>query len=198
MFGKQCFGREHRKIDNVCLLSLHNLCNIKKKTKLKTIQLVFSSCEFSRCGPVVVAAGRVALHRFARQQETTFKQQYYYLSWQIAISSLVYLHNIHYTMLPLYVYLAIIGVLVQLDAVSCRLSTHRIGECLQASGGSSAKTAPKKQGRQLFLYFGDAGIEAVSVFKEYDIKRISSLAKCTAREDSSLFHDRLLIYIVFF
>lgn len=71
-----------------------------------------------------------------------------------------------------------------------RLSTQRIEECLKTATGAPPKPTKSSAGRQLFLYFGDAGIEAVSVLKDFDIKRINALAKCTALEDTTLFDDR--------
>jgi hypothetical protein len=70
------------------------------------------------------------------------------------------------------------------------MSIQRIEECLRDTAGPPPKQTKERAGRQLFLYFGDAGIEAVSVMKDYDIKRVNSLAKCAALEDSSLFEDR--------
>ena len=72
----------------------------------------------------------------------------------------------------------------------CKLSTQRIEQCVQSANIAQPKATSGKSGRQLFLYFGDAGVESISVLNEYEMKRIISVAKCTAMEDGSLFEDR--------
>lgn len=79
--------------------------------------------------------------------------------------------------------------LYQLAAVGAKFSLNNIDKCMQSLSADKG-SALEKKGRQMFLYFGDAGIEAMSVLSEHDRKRINLLVKCTQAEDNSLFEDR--------
>lgn len=74
--------------------------------------------------------------------------------------------------------------------VICQYSLDEIKGCVATAAGPAPPATKAKTTRQLFLYFGDAGIEAVNVLQEYDIKRITGLGKCAARIHPDLFEDR--------
>lgn len=77
----------------------------------------------------------------------------------------------------------------QIIAVQAKFSMSNIENCMRNLPAKPASTQDKR-GRQMFLYFGDAGIESMNVLSEYDRKRINMLVKCAVAEDSSLFEDR--------
>jgi hypothetical protein len=62
--------------------------------------------------------------------------------------------------------------------------------CLRKATAGKLKKPTPRVGRQLFLYFGDAAIEAVQVLGVPDFQQIMALGKCVYKEESTLFDVR--------